>query len=65
MRTPTPDSRTCNILNSMNPSHMMVITEDLETKRPINSALRAQLLFSYSQYRDEFGQDPCMKRSYP
>lgn len=57
MSTPTADSGTCNIPKSMNPSHMMVITGDLETQRPINSALRAQLLFTYSQHRiwPEFG----------
>lgn len=49
--TPTADSGTCNIPKSMNPSHMMVIIGDLETQRPINSALRAQLLFAYSQHR--------------
>lgn len=65
MRTPTPDSRTCNILNSTNPSHMTVITKDLETKLLINSASRAQLLFSYSQHRAEFSQNPRMKTSYP
>lgn len=50
MRTPTPDSRTCNILNSMNPSHMMVITEDLETKKTnkfsIKSTAPVQLLIA-------------------
>lgn len=51
LSTPTADSGTCNIPKSMNPSHMMVITGDLETQRPINSALRAQLLFAYSQHR--------------
>lgn len=62
MSTPSADSGTCNIPKSMNPSHMMVITGDLETQRPINSALRAQLLFTYSQHRiwPEFGWD-----SYP
>lgn len=65
MRTPTPDSRTCNILNSTNPSHMMVITKDLETKLLINSALRAQLLFGYSEHRAEFDQNPHIKTSYP
>lgn len=51
LSTPTADSGTCNIPKSMNPSHMMVITADLETQSPINSALRAQLLFAYSQHR--------------
>lgn len=49
--TPTADSGTCNIPKCMNPSHMMVITGDLETQRPINSAWRAQLPFAYSQHR--------------